>query len=91
MSKFTFNCSLSVLALIFAGATVDVAEAGGNGAKRKQRSGASQMMRLGGPTNGTAATTNGGFVDRTGGPNFRSNAEIKAYFDERVREGTGRD
>jgi hypothetical protein len=77
MPKFMLKCSLSAFAILFAAATIDVAQATGN--KRKQRSGSGQMMRLGGPTNGAAAT-NGGFVDRTGGPTLRSSGDIERFF-----------
>ncbi len=85
MSKFMLKCSLSSLVVLFAAATLDVAEAGGT--KRGQRTGSSQMMRLGGPTNGAASATNGGFVDRTGGPSLRTNAEIERFFQQRRDEG----
>ncbi len=83
MSKLMLKCSTAALVVVFAGATLDVAEAGSN--SRKQRSGSGQMMRLGGPTNGATV-----FVDRTGGPSLRTNSEIKAFFDERTRQGNGR-
>ena len=85
MSKFTLKCSLATLAVVFAAATVDIAEAAGN--MRKQRSGSGQMMRLGGPANVTPAT-NVGIVDRTGGPVLRTRSEIELFFQQQ-RESRG--
>jgi hypothetical protein len=87
MSEIMLKYSLLALTLFFTAATIDVAEAGGTA--RKQRGGSGQIMRLGGPTGGTAAT-NGGFVDRTGGPSFRSNADVARFFqDQRQNRGPG--
>jgi hypothetical protein len=93
MSKFTLKCSLAALALAFAGATLDVAEAGGTG--RKQRGSSGQMMRLGGPTNGTAATVSqqdtniGGTIYRNG-DGLRTTREINRFFhDQRSNSGPG--
>jgi hypothetical protein len=83
MSKIILQASLATLAIVFTAATIDAAEAGGNGRKR---GGTGQIMRLGGPANG--ATTNSGFVDRTGGPSLRTNREIERFFQQQ-RDNSG--
>jgi hypothetical protein len=80
---------LSFAAIVAASATslvaIDLAEA--NGTKRQRtRDG---IMRLGAPTNGNGASTNVGFVDRTNGPSFRTQADVRAFSLQRFERGGG--
>lgn len=81
-------CAIAAIAAIFAGATFQPAEAGNS--KRKQRAGASQMMRLGGPAaDGNGTGSFGGFVDRTGGPSLRTDSDVRRFFEGLRNERRG--
>ncbi len=84
MALLNQKSSLSVMALLLTATTVDVAHAGG-----ARRQTASQMMRLGGPTT-IVTTSNRGFVDRTGGPSLRTDADVRRFFETQQLERSRR-